>query len=42
VIDTTDAHDASAVSVLDTDGWFAGTNVETVLAEIGAYMDAHP
>lgn len=34
--DPTDAHDASAVSVLDTGDYFAGTNVEAVLAEIGA------
>lgn len=32
--DTTDAHDASAISVLDTAGNFTGTNVETVLAEL--------
>lgn len=32
--DTTDAHDASAVSVLDTPGNWVGTNAEAVLAEI--------
>ena len=31
--DPTDAHDASAVSVLDSAGWYTGTNVETALAE---------
>lgn len=32
--DTTDAHDASAISVLDTAGNFTGTDVEAVLAEL--------
>lgn len=32
--DTTDAHDASAISVLDTGGNFTGTDVEAVLAEL--------
>jgi hypothetical protein len=32
--DGTDAHDASAISVLDTGGNFTGTDVETVLAEL--------
>lgn len=32
--DTADAHDASAISVLDTGNNFTGTNVETVLAEL--------
>jgi hypothetical protein len=32
--DTTDAHDASAISVLDAGGHYTGTNVEAVLAEI--------
>lgn len=36
VADTTDAHDASAVSVLDTAGNFTGTDVEAVLAELAA------
>ena len=34
--DTADAHDASAVSVLDTAANFAGSDVEAVLAEIAA------
>ena len=33
--DTTDAHDASAVSVADAGGYYTGTDVETVLAEVG-------
>lgn len=32
--DTSDAHDASAISVLDTAGNYTATNVETVLAEL--------
>ena len=32
--DTTDAHDASAISVLDTAGNFTGDDVEEVLAEL--------
>ena len=32
--DPTDAHDASAISVADTGGHFAGTDVEAVLAEL--------
>lgn len=32
--DTDDAHDASAISVLDTANNYTGTNVETVLAEL--------
>lgn len=32
--DTADAHDASAVSVADAGGYYTGTNVETVLAEL--------
>lgn len=32
--DTTDAHDASAISVADSGGNFTGTDVETVLAEL--------
>lgn len=32
--DTTDAHDASAISVLDTAANFTGTDVEAVLAEL--------
>lgn len=38
--DTTDAHDASAVSVLDTGGNFTGTDVEAVLAELNAAISA--
>ena len=34
IADTTDAHDASAVSVLDAGGNFTGTDVEAVLAEL--------
>lgn len=34
IADATDAHDASAVSVLDTGGNFTGTDVEAVLAEL--------
>jgi hypothetical protein len=34
--DTADAHDASAISVLDTGAVFTGTDVETVLAELQA------
>lgn len=34
IADTTDAHDASAISVLDTAGNYTGTDVETVLAEV--------
>ena len=32
--DTSDAHDASAISVLDADGLYAATDVEAVLAEL--------
>lgn len=39
--DTSDAHDASAISVLDTAAQFTGTDVETVLAEIQDNLDAH-
>lgn len=35
ITDTTDAHDASAISVADSAGNFTGTNVEAVLAELG-------
>jgi hypothetical protein len=34
IVDATDAHDASAISVLDTAGHFTGTDVETVLDEL--------
>ena len=33
----TDAHDASAVSILDSAGFFTGTDVEAALAELGRY-----
>jgi hypothetical protein len=39
VADTEDAHDASAISVLDTAENFTGTNVEAVLAEVQADLD---
>jgi len=42
IADTTDAHDASAVSVADTGGYFTGTEVETVLQEVGAFKAAAP
>lgn len=41
IADTADAHDASAVSVLDTAAQFTGTNVETVLAEVQDNLDTH-
>lgn len=34
--DTTDAHDASAVSIVDTGAYFTGTDVEAALQELGA------
>jgi len=34
--DTSDAHDASAISILDTGGYFAGTDVEAALQALGA------
>lgn len=34
--DTSDAHDASAISVADSGGYFAGTDVEAALQELGA------
>jgi hypothetical protein len=40
IADATDAHDASAISVLDTAANFTGTNVETVLAELQDNIDA--
>lgn len=40
IADTTDAHDASAVSVLDTATNFTGTDVEAVLAELQDNIDA--
>lgn len=38
--DTIDAHDAASISVLDTATFFAGTDVEAVLAEIYAAITA--
>lgn len=35
IADTTDAHDASAVSVADADGYYSATNVESALAYLG-------
>lgn len=37
--DTSDAHDASAISVLDTGANFTGTDVEAVLAELQDNID---
>jgi hypothetical protein len=34
--DTTDAHDASAISIVDSGGYFTGTDVEAALQELGA------
>lgn len=34
--DTSDAHDASAISVADAGGYFTGTDVEAALQELGA------
>ena len=34
--DTSDAHDASSISVLDAGGYFTGTDVEAALQELGA------
>jgi len=39
--DTADAHDASAVSVLDTGALLTATNVEAALAELATDADAH-
>ena len=39
--DTTDAHDASAISVLDTAAQYAATNVEDALAEVLDGLQAH-
>jgi len=39
IADATDAHDASAISVLDTGGNFTGTDVEAVLAELQDNID---
>jgi len=40
VADTTDAHDASAISVVDAADYYAGTDVEAVLQELGAAVAA--
>ena len=34
--DTSDAHDASAISIVDTGAYFTGTDVEAALQELGA------
>lgn len=34
--DTSDAHDASAISIVDSGGYYTGTDVEAALQEIGA------
>ncbi len=34
--DTTDAHDASAISIVDSGNYFTGTEVEAALQEVGA------
>jgi lysophospholipase L1-like esterase len=39
--DATDVHDASAIGVLDAAGNYAGSDVESVLAEIADNLDAH-
>lgn len=41
IADTTDAHDASAVSVADADGWTATTDVEAYLAELGGKVQGY-
>lgn len=33
--DTTDAHDASAISIVDAGGLYTGTDVEAALQEVG-------
>lgn len=40
--DTSDAHDASSISVLDSAGYFPGTDVETVLAFLAARGTSFP
>ncbi len=39
--DATDVHDASAIGVLDAAGDYAGSDVESVLAEIADNLDVH-
>lgn len=36
IVDTTDAHDASAISIVDAGTYFTGTDVEAALQELGA------
>lgn len=36
IADTSDAHDASAISIADAGGYFVGTDVEAALQELGA------
>lgn len=36
IADTSDAHDASAISIADAGGYFTGTDVEAALQELGA------
>lgn len=36
IADTTDAHDASAISIVDAGAYFTGTDVEAALQELGA------
>lgn len=36
IADTSDAHDASAISIADAGGYYTGTDVEAALQEIGA------
>lgn len=40
VAENVDAHDASAISVVDSGGYFSGTDVEAVLQEIGEELGA--
>lgn len=40
IADTSDAHDASAISILDTAGDFTATNVEDALAELQTFDEA--
>ena len=36
IADTSDAHDASAISIADSGGYFSGSDVEAALQELGA------
>ena len=40
IADSTDAHDASAISVVDTGGYYSSADVEGSLQEVGADVDA--